>query len=259
MADDTPLAIRVISDIVEKVLGSQKIDEVISAIRQILVFWNHIPPDLKKKTYFTFEKIWNRHFAIFSTKKEIPELFLTEKFSDPRIEKIWESATQKDASALILGITTKELINRAQHEQSKAVKENAYYRYGSRGLTISNIVTTDDIYLIADEIGSISDRNAIKQIFENWIENYMEIAILVEPGNIKNIDAIEKEILRATRSLKKNYLILNMCSNSPDTIQELINLVEKMKSDKKIKYESFEKNRIYESGFYLSFKGIIHF
>ena len=53
--DELPFAIRLVNDIVEKILKEIKIEKIISGINQILSLWKYIPEDLKKKTYFTFK------------------------------------------------------------------------------------------------------------------------------------------------------------------------------------------------------------
>ncbi|MBI5553717.1 MAG: hypothetical protein HY917_03165, partial [Candidatus Diapherotrites archaeon] len=260
MGDETiPAGIRIISDIVDKLLTEIKIQKIISGIQQIIALWNYMPPDLQRKVFFTFEKLWVKKHFVFSTRKELPSLFFqNDIFKDNQIKKIYDSISEKDASALQLGLIMREEIARGQHEESERVKQSAYARYPPRGLTITNFVTTNDIYFLLDEVSEIENKEQIKSMFEFWIDHYQNISILVSPEEVNNQSLITSKIIDATKSLRKPFVLINMCSNDLSTIEKLIAVIEKMRVDKQIKYQELVKE-IGESGFYTSFKGIIRF
>lgn len=261
MADeDKAAAIRFISNIVEKISQQENITKIVGGIQQILDLWRYIPNDLKRKAYFVFEKVWKKKAIAFSTKHELLPIFFDNEFQDKQVKKIYQSISDNDASALLLGLSTLELINRGQHTQAELLKQSAYSRYEKRGSTIVNFVTTKDIYLMIDEdTHNIENKEEIKRKFEWWVDNYQTISVLVSPEDLQNAEKIENQILSATCSLKRNYVLINMSTNSIDSINTLINIIEKMENNKKIKYLKFEKENISESGFYYSFKGRLLF
>ena len=218
-----------------------------------------MPDDLKRKAFFVFEKLWLKKAFVFSTQREFPTIFFqNDMFKDGQLKKIYDSLPLKDASALLLGLAMREEINRAQHEESEKIKKTAYSRYGQRGETITNLVTTNDIANLADEIAEITDKTQIKRIFDEWTENYPNISILVSPEEVGHPASIKSKIVAATKSLAKPFIIVNMCSNDLETISKLVKVIESMNEEKLIKYKEFVKDEG-ESGFYFYFKGTIRF
>lgn len=259
MDDKESAGIHIIRNIVDKLWAETKVQKIVAGIQQIIALWKYLPDDLKRKSFFVFEKLWAKKLLFFSTRKEIPEIFLqNDLFKDQQLRKIYENLTDHDASALLMGMAMKEHINRAQHSDSEKIKKMASSRYSQRGLTITNLMTTNDIGLIAEEIAEINDKTQIKKVFDFWVSNYQNISVLVSPEEIENCDMIQKNVLRATRSLIRPFVIVNMCSNDIETVNKLIILIEKMKTDKIIDYKEFAKDTG-QSGFYFYFKGLIKF
>jgi hypothetical protein len=258
LTDLIPLAIKIVSGIVDRVLTETNPKKIISAVQQILSFWNFIPDDLKQKCFWIFHKIWDKRFIVFSTKREIPNLLLGETFMDAQMQRIFRCISEPDASAFYLGVCMRELISRGQHEESNKIKQSILLRYPDRGLPIANLITTNDITYVIEDVGENQEKDLVRKVFEEWVNNYRNIAVLIHAEDVKDVALIESKVIVATKSLKKKFIIINMTSNSIETITDLVTIIKNMKTSQKLKFSEFKEN-ISESGFYWAFKGIIYF
>lgn len=255
---DKSAAIHCIWNIVERALQETRIPKIVAAVQQILLFWKFIPPELRERAFIVFLKLWHKKVVVFSTRPEIPNTIFKNEFMDEQFRKIFESVTETDASIILLGIAMRKLINRGFHFDSDEIKHDASSRYGPRGLSITNLITTNDITFFLEEITELTNKDEIKKKFERWVNNYTKISILVSPGELEDPHEIEERILTAAKSLVKDYILINISAGDRE-IQKLIKIVEKLKEDKKLQFKKFVKFEPTESGFCTAFKGQIVF
>ena len=251
-------AIRFIEAIVNSVLQETKIARITAALKQIFILWNYIPEDLRRKCYFVFDKLWKKNLVVLSTKPEMPGVIYEVEFYDEQLKKIYFSVSEKDASAIRLGVSMRELISRGLHSDSDDIKQDAHDCYKERGLSIVNLITTNDISFLFDDVADLIEKEKIKEKFDWWVENYTNISILVSPEQLQNIPELESKILTAAKSLAKTYILINF-TGKMNEIQNLIQIIEKLKTGKKLCFKEFRKYEIKQSGFCTAFKGQIIF
>lgn len=134
-----------------------------------------------------------------------------------------------------------DLYKRGLHSEANKLKKEVKERYGNRGLNIVNIITSGDINHLLDEISDFSNKENVLEIFDDWAENYVDIALLLSKENL-NKDYIKQNILELAKSLKKDYIIIHFASNYTDVenAQDMINNL--LINDKIIAYESIITN-----------------
>ncbi len=176
-----------------------------------------------------------------STNPEMPQLIYDSSFSDGRINEIIKFFSVTDRSIMYEGKSMLDLYKRGLHSEANKLKKEVKERYGNRGLNIVNIITSGDINHLLDEISDFSNKENVLEIFDDWAENYVDIALLLSKENL-NKDYIKQNILELAKSLKKDYIIIHFASNYTDVenAQDMINNL--LINDKIIAYESIITN-----------------
>ena len=252
------LGITVIDSIVNKVMmGILGHAQVIPAIKQILYFYKIIPSKWKNRAFGIFSKLWNKKVFLMSTNPEMPQQIYETSFSDGRIDEIIKFLSVTDRSIMYEGKSMLDLYKRGLHSEADRIKKDVKEYYGNRGLNIVNIITSGDINHLLDEINDFSNKENVIGIFDDWAENYVDIALLLSKENL-NKDYIKQKIIEMAESLKKDYIIVHLASNSSDVedTQDMINNL--LRKDRIIVYESITTN-IEDVGFCKTLHVIIKF
>gem|GEM_PF-2460763 len=247
------MGIILISSIVNDVLsGNPNPEQIAIAMDQILYYAEALPKDWKKKAYYLFSRLWDRKRVFISTRPELGDNIYGESFDDTRIEKLYRVLPQKEAALLVLGNTFSKMLKRGLHHQYKEQKEETEAKYGSWGAKIVNLVTTGDIQYMLDELGDNYSKDTALKKFNEWVDNYQDISILVSPSDFEQEKAIRNRIITAATNLKKSFLLLHVSGTYRD-VTKLVPLVEDMERNDLLNYSDLIPS-LSKSGFCHSLK-----
>ncbi len=244
---ETSVGITVIDSIVTKVTsGILDPSQTLNAIKQILFFYKLIPRKWRRKAFFVFAKLWDKKQVVMSTDVEAPQQIYETSFDDGRINSILECLPESDKAIMYEGKAMLDLISRGLHSSSDEIKKDVKSVYGKRGLNIANIITTGDINYLLEDISNHSNREEVLKVFNYWVDNYRDIALLL--SKTPDMKTIKKEIIRMVKAIKKDYILIHFTGPFRDMTVVQTVLSELFEKKKIIKYTLMEMD-IQESGF----------
>ena len=230
--------ILVIGSIVTKTLsGDYNPEQIQAAIRQILFFYKLLPDEWKRKAFWIFEKLWNKQQVVITTEPESPKSYYENTFKNQKMKDLYQILPLPDAACIHMGNTMSNYISVGLHSESDETKKKIEYQYGQRGLNIINMVTTGDIEIFFEEINEkrIEGTNIINQ-FNQWIENYQKISLLLAPEISYNEKLVEEKVKEIVVNRIKSYILINMSGNMDD-ITKLLLTVEELKQKNPLLYK----------------------
>ncbi|HLD81172.1 MAG TPA: hypothetical protein VJA40_04195 [archaeon] len=256
--EDGILGIRLISSIVAQFSsGIHPPEQILSAFKQILYFYNLLPTEWKKKAFWIFEKLWLKKQVIVSTTPEDPQKVYETNFNDDRVNQLLKILPDTDKSILLLGKTMVDLIQKGLHTESDNIKAEVSKRYGLRGLNIVNMVTTGDIEYFLEESEALKENVRKLKKFDEWAYDYESIALLISPKEMNNKEMIVKKIVGLAERSKKGFVLLNI-SGKLEEIIIVQKYIEDLKNEEKLNYKNVETNTS-DSGFYKALRIKINF
>ncbi len=249
------LGITIIQSLVSKVISDP--NQILSGLKQILFFYRLLDPELKKKAFWIFERLWDNKKIVISTEPEKTERIFSIKFDNEKLKKLYEILPQIDQAIILQGKEMQDLINKGLHGDSDEIKQNIEKRYGQRGLNIINMLTTHDIEYLLDELPEPFEVRNVESKFNQWVIDYNIITVLVSPLSLDKPTEIKKRVLEAARCTPKKFILINLSGKIVECTA-LINLINEMKEKKELNYNEFIPN-ITDSGFYKSLRIKINF
>lgn len=252
--DKLILGISVIQSLVTKVISDPT--QILSGLKQILFFYRLLPPEWKKKAFWIFEKLWSKKKVVISTEPEKSERVYNLTFDNDDLTQLYNNLPQIDKAIFLQGREMQLLIRKGLHGDSDEIKQQVEKRYGQRGLNIVNMITTNDIEYFLDEL----DKPITKEVeskFNEWVNKYDSLAILVSPSKLDKPQEIKKKIITLAKNNFRKYMLINL-SGKMEECTFLINLINKMKENKELNYSKFDPD-IKDSGFCKSLRIKIEF
>ncbi|MEA3229332.1 MAG: hypothetical protein U9P44_00295 [archaeon] len=253
--DEQIIGISVISSIVSKVISDPS--QILSGLKQILFFYRLLPKEWKKRAFWIFETLWNKKKVIMSTDPEQPGKIYEVTFEDTKLEKLYKILPQVDQAIILQGKSMLELINKGLHGDSDEIKRDVEKRYGQRGLNIVNMLTTNDIQYLLEELKEPLNDKDCEEKFNEWAYKYDTITFLVSPINLSNPNEIKKRVKELSKNTPKDYVLINLSGKTQDCT-ELWELISKLKDNKELNYYDIDSD-ISDSGFCKSLRIRINF
>ena len=152
LTSDRAIGVHVIQNIIKKfnLDGIPSIEQIYSAIEEIIHYFPYLPPDLQEKSSLIFGELFRKGGSNLSTNKYLASK-LTEIDVPEQFRPLLSILDIKEKSILLGAIKTRRLINQGAHTYSDYVKYNLLDRYGTRERVIFYIFTTGDIYSLIRE------------------------------------------------------------------------------------------------------------
>jgi len=248
--DEKALALRVIQNILENAARISSPEKMFAALQQIVSFWKFIPKELRGRVTELFQRFWGSKDVGITTDPDIMKQSTEVNFDDRRLESLYLMLPTPDRATLRLGQTMKDLRSRGLEDAVSRTKDGVFTHYGTRGLSIGHMVTTGDIQRFFIECGERfglidtkekinAKKNQILDRFNWWADNYTSFVLLLEPSELGDVAELESKIISMAEDTSSKFILLHMISSIEDTTK-LVNILEKMKSDKKIDYKNME-------------------
>ncbi len=249
------LGIHVISSIVSRAISDTS--QILSALKQILFFYNLLPPEWKKKAFYIFEKLWNKYKVTFSTNPEQPRKVYEITFEDKKLRKLYETLPPTDQAIMLQGRAMLDLISKGLHGESDEIKKDVEERYNQRGLNIVNMLTTKDIDYLLEEIGESFDPKQCIAKFNEWASQYDSIALLVSPSKLADPEKVKRDVINLSIKNIRPYALVNLSGKMEDCTR-LLNIISDLKEKKALNYYNAYED-ISDSGFCKSLRVRIDF
>jgi len=246
--ENSIIGIEIISQLVSKVIDNPM--QIFSGLKQILFFYKLLPAEWTTKAYYIFERLWNKKKVVMSTNPDQPKQIYDVVFDDVQLNNLYYNLPQSDQAILIQGKAMLDLISKGFHSDSDGIKFEIETRHGIRGSNIVNMITTKDVYYLLEELPEKPSKQDYEKSFNDWAANYDSIALLVSPTEINSFPGrVETKIIELAKKNVRKYLLLNLSGRLNECIQ-LLQLVYKLKEDKKLNYKEIGRpDDISDSGF----------
>lgn len=249
------LGINIISSIVSKAVSSPS--QIASGLRQILFFYNLLPTEWKRKAYYIFEKLWNKNKVVLSTNPEQAQKVYEITFEDDKLNHLFNTLPQVDKAIMLQGKTMMDLISKGLHSDSDEIKLDVEERYGQRGLNIVNMLTSNDIVYLLEEIKEPVRRKELEDTFNEWAYKYDSIALMVSPSALNKPDKIKRDIINLSKKNVKDFILVNLSGKMEDCTK-LLKIISDLKDEKELNYKEAPLD-ISDSGFCKSLRVKINF
>lgn len=247
--------ISVISGIVANVISDSS--KILSGIKQILFFYRLLPAKWKEKAFWIFEKLWGKNKVVISTDPEQPQKIYEVTFEDAKLQKLFELLPEVDQAIMLQGRAMLELINKSLHGDSDEIKREVEHRYGQRGLNIVNMLTTNDIHYLLNELEEPLEEKKSLEKFNEWAYKYDLTALLVSPTELGDVTKIKQRIVELSKNTPKDYVLVNL-SGKMEECTELLKVVNDLREQKELNYHDIDED-ISDSGFWKSLRIRIDF